>query len=316
LVAEADESDASFLYLKPVMAVVTNIDTDHMGTYNHDFNKLRQTFVDFLQQLPFYGLTVLCADDPAVCSILTQLTKPLLTYGLSKDADIRAIEIHQTQGQTHFKVLRDQTPWLEITLNLAGHHNVRNALAAIAIAHEVGISDAAIRRALSTFSGIDRRFQMHTLHTRYGELLLIDDYGHHPQEILAVLQAIRQGWPHRRLIVAFQPHRYTRTYDLFQDFVQVLSMVDVLLLFDVYAAGEAVIAGAEGETLHQAIRRYGKINPLFITHPEQLLTTLPPLLQDQDIILTLGAGNIGTVATMLPTYLTAGNRDEALSATG
>ncbi|OQW94496.1 MAG: UDP-N-acetylmuramate--L-alanine ligase [Beggiatoa sp. IS2] len=308
LVAEADESDASFLYLKPIIAVVTNIDCDHMDTYAQDFDLLKQTFIKFLQQLPFYGLAVVCIDDPVIREILPQLTKPLLTYGLSEEADIRAVTIRQTQGQTRFRVLHDNTPWLDITLNLAGQHNVRNALAAIAVAHEVGVTDAALRRALQTFSGIGRRFQMQTVAIPQGEVLLIDDYGHHPREIAAVIQAIRAGWPQRRLVVVFQPHRYTRTRDLFTDFVEVLSTVDVLLLLEVYAAGEPVIAGADGKALNKALCTKGQIKPLFIGDAtESLHETLSTVLQDQDILLMLGAGNIGTLAATLPNQLRLAN---------
>jgi UDP-N-acetylmuramate--alanine ligase len=304
LVAEADESDASFLYLKPIIAVVTNIDADHMETYNHDFNQLRQTFEKFLQQLPFYGLAVLCVDDAVIRNeVVPHLSKPILSYGLSEDAYLRAVDVRQIQGKTYFRVLRDQAVWLDITLNLAGLHNVRNALAAIVVAHEVGVSDVAICRALRSFSGIGRRFQMQTVRVSQGEVMLIDDYGHHPREIAAVLQAIRAGWPQRRLVVAFQPHRYTRTRDLFNDFVEVLSTVDELLLLDVYAAGETPIDGADGKHLHQAIYDAGRVKPLFIPQPEQLISTLTTLLQDQDIILTLGAGNIGTIAATLSHHL-------------
>jgi UDP-N-acetylmuramate--alanine ligase len=303
LVAEADESDASFLYLKPIMAIVTNIDADHIRTYNNDFNQLRQTFIDFLQQLPFYGLTVLCIDDPVIEALLPQITKPLITYGLSEKSDICATNIQQIQGQTHFDVLRDHSLWLKITLNLPGKHNVLNALAAIAIAHEVGVSDSAIHRALSAFSGIGRRFQMQNIKMDQGEILHIDDYGHHPHEIAAVLQAIRDGWPQRRLIVAFQPHRYTRTQDLFDDFVQILSTIENLLLLEVYPAGEKPIAGAEGKNLCQAIHAKRKIAPQLIAKPEQLPKQLQPLLQDQDILLTLGAGNIGAIAATLANHL-------------
>ncbi len=303
LVAEADESDASFLYLKPVMAVITNIGADHIRTYNNDFNQLRKTFEDFLRQLPFYGLAVLCIDDPVIKTVQAQLTKHKITYGLSEQADIRAVDILQKQGKTHFKVLHDQNPWLEITLNLPGEHNVRNALAAIAIAHEVGVSDTAIYHALSTFSGIERRFQMQNIKIAQGEILHVDDYGHHPEEIAAVLQAIHDGWPQRRVVVAFQPHRYTRTYDLFDEFVQILSSIDILLLLDIYPAGEAPIAGATGEALYQAIRAKGQENIQFIAHSKQLATDLQPLLQDQDILLTLGAGSIGAIAATLANHL-------------
>ncbi len=299
LVAEADESDASFLYLKPTMAIVTNIDADHMETYQHDFDKLCQTFVQFLQQLPFYGLAVLCVDDPVLKNLLPHLTKPVITYGLSPEANIRATHIKQVRGQTRFKVLNDNTPWLDVTLNLPGKHNVCNALAAVTIAHEVGVSDAAIYRALQTFKGVGRRFQMHDLEIPQGKALLIDDYGHHPQEIRAVLQAIRDGWPQQRVVVAFQPHRYTRTRDLFNDFVSVLSSADVLLLLDIYPAGEAPIAGADGQSLCQAIATHGKVHPIFVQQLEQLPNLLLPLLQDGDIVLLLGAGSIGTISSLL-----------------
>jgi UDP-N-acetylmuramate--alanine ligase len=313
LVAEADESDASFLYLKPVMAVVTNIDADHMETYNHDFLQLRQTFIEFLQQLPFYGLAVLCIDDPVIESILPELTKPMITYGLSPQADLRAIDIRQIQGQTQFTVLRDNSHWLDIKLNLPGKHNVRNALAAMAIAHEVGVTEKAIVKTLQTFSGIGRRFQMQEVTIPTGKILFIDDYGHHPQEMAAVFQAIREGWPNRRLVVAFQPHRYTRTRDLFNDFVQVLMKVDVLILLDIYSAGELVIEGATGQNLYQAMENKGKIISHFLAKPEQLTTLLPSLVMDQDIVLTLGAGNIGMIATTLPKILSRQKNYETAS---
>jgi UDP-N-acetylmuramate--alanine ligase len=315
LVAEADESDASFLYLKPVIAVVTNIDADHMDTYHQDFNELKQTFVKFLQQLPFYGLAVLCIDDAIVREILPQITKPVLTYGLSEEADIRAVAIQQNGGQTYFKVLRDDLPWLEVTLNLPGEHNVCNALAALTVAHELEISDQAICKALQLFSGIGRRFQTQSIRTAQGEILLIDDYGHHPREIVMVLKAIRAGWQNRRLVVAFQPHRYTRTRDLFNDFVEVLIKVDVLLLLDIYSAGEAPITGAEGQTLYQAISHHSHLKTHFIAHPSQLITVLPSILQDQDILLTLGAGNIGAIAATLPNELSRGAQYETFVST-
>ncbi|ALG66473.1 UDP-N-acetylmuramate--L-alanine ligase [Beggiatoa leptomitoformis] len=304
LVAEADESDASFLYLKPVMAVVTNIDADHLETYQNDFNKLQETFIKFLQQLPFYGLAVVCIDDPVIRQLLPQLTKPLLTYGTAEEAEIRAVQVQQIRDKTHFQVWRDNSYWMDVTLNLAGVHNVRNALAAIAIAHEVGVEDAAIQRGLQQFSGIGRRFQTQHLHTAQGNIMLIDDYGHHPREIEAVLQAIRAGWAERRLVVVFQPHRYTRTRDLFDDFVQVLSTIDVLLLLDVYAAGESRIEGADGQALCHALQTKGQVKPRFVAQADELVTLLPSLLQDQDILLTLGAGNIGTISANLPAQLT------------
>lgn len=300
LVAEADESDASFLYLKPIMAVVTNIDADHMETYQHDFSKLVQTFEDFLHQLPFYGLAILCIDDPVIREqMLPVISKPTLTYGLSEDADIRATEIRHHQGQTHFKVMRGQVHSLDVTLNLPGQHNVLNALAAIAIAQEVGVSETAIRNALQAFSGIGRRFQMQNLTLPQGEILFVDDYGHHPREIEAVFDAIHQGWAERRLVVIFQPHRYSRTRDLFDEFIQVLSKVDVLLLLDVYAAGEARIEGADGQALAQAIAQKSQKQPIFIEQHDQLLEQLLPQLQDNDIVLTLGAGNIGAISSYL-----------------
>jgi UDP-N-acetylmuramate--alanine ligase len=293
LVAEADESDASFLYLKPTMAVVTNIDADHLKTYNNDFNQLRKTFGDFLQQLPFYGLAVLCIDDPVIEEMLPQLTKHKITYGFSEKADIRAINLQQKHGKTYFSVLHNQLPWLDIELNLPGVHNVNNALAAIAIAHELGVSNIDIIRALANFSGIGRRFQMKTVSIDDGEILHVDDYGHHPREIDATLTAINEGWNDRRLVVAFQPHRYTRTHDLFDDFVDVLSKIENLVLLDIYPAGEKPIEGATGENLCEAIAQKTGVKPQFVQQPAQLKSTLTVLLKDQDILLTLGAGNIG-----------------------
>jgi UDP-N-acetylmuramate--alanine ligase len=289
LVAEADESDASFLYLKPTMAVVTNIDADHLKTYNNDFNLLRKTFVDFLQQLPFYGLAVLCIDDPVIEDMLPQLTKHKITYGFSEKADIRAVNLQQKQGKSYFSVLHNQLPWLDIELNLPGKHNVNNALAAIAVAHELGVSNIDINRALSNFSGIDRRFQMKTV----GEILHIDDYGHHPCEIAATLDAINAGWNDRRLVVAFQPHRYSRTHDLFDDFVEVLSKIENLVLLDIYPAGENPIEGVTGESLCDAIAQKTGVKPQLVQQVAQLKSTLTPILKNQDILLTLGAGNIG-----------------------
>ncbi|WP_353572107.1 UDP-N-acetylmuramate--L-alanine ligase [Candidatus Albibeggiatoa sp. nov. BB20] len=306
LVAEADESDASFLYLKPIMAVVTNIDADHMETYQHDFSKLVQTFEDFLHQLPFYGLAILCIDDPVIREqILPVITKPVLTYGFSEDADIRATDIQQQQGQTRFRVLRGQIHSLDVTLNLPGQHNVLNALAAIAIAHEVGVTDNAICTALQSFSGIGRRFQMQDIVLPQGNILLVDDYGHHPREIEAVFSAIHQGWAERRLVVIFQPHRYSRTRDLFTEFVEVLSQADVLLLLDVYAAGEARIEGADGQALVAAITDHSQKQPIFIQQHNQLFEQLLPQLQDNDIVLTLGAGNIGAISSYLSDKLQA-----------
>lgn len=304
LVAEADESDASFLYLNPVVAVVTNIDADHMETYHNDFNELKQTFISFLKQLPFYGIAILCIDDPVIREIVPELTKPLLTYGFSENANIRAVNVEQVKSETSFDVLYEQRLWMKVTLKMPGRHNVQNALAAIAVAHEVGVSENAIRQALSDFKGIDRRFQMRTLSLKSGgEVLLIDDYGHHPQEISSVFRAIREGWQNRRLVVAFQPHRYTRTRDLFKEFVEVLSTVDLLLLLDVYSAGEPPIAGAEGKDLYQAIQQYGQVQSVFVERPQQLAEKLSPVLRDQDIVLTVGAGSIGLASANLTNQL-------------
>lgn len=301
LVAEADESDASFMHLQPMMAVVTNIDADHMETYGGDFEKLKQTFVEFLHHLPFYGLAILCIDDPTIASIIDDVTRPMITYGIHDDADIRAHDISRSAFQTHFKVSRkDHQNWLDITLNMPGHHNVLNALAAIAVAHELGIDDASIMKAFLHFAGIGRRFQRYDdLAIDGGRVMHIDDYGHHPREVAAVIEAIRGGWPQRRLVLAFQPHRYTRTRDLFEDFCMVLSEPDVLVLLDVYSAGETPIPGADGRTLARAIRNRGQVDPVFVESVEQLPEALSGVLKDGDLLLTLGAGNIGALAAQL-----------------
>ena len=320
LVAEADESDASFLYLQPMIAIVTNIDADHMETYGGDFGRLRQTFIEFLHHLPFYGLAVLCVDDPVVRQILPQVTRPMVTYAIANEdanarandgangADIIASDIQQTEGCTRFTVSRpDKVNWLKVTSNLAGRHNVLNALAAISVAHEVGVSDDAILRGLANFQGVGRRFQSYgELATSAGSVLMIDDYGHHPREVAATLQAIRAGWPNRRLVLAFQPHRYTRTRDLFEDFTKVLSEVDVLILIEVYAAGEAPIAGADGRTLCRAIRARGHADPIFVECASDLVQALTGVLRDGDVLLTLGAGDIGAIASRLPQQLQGG----------
>jgi UDP-N-acetylmuramate--alanine ligase len=307
LVAEADESDASFLHLAPMIAVVTNIDVDHMETYGGDFGRLRQTFIEFLHQLPFYGLAVVCLDDPVVAELLPQLPRPSLTYGLSKEADVRARDIRQLQATTHFKVVRRAGAELEVSLNLAGRHNVLNALAAIAVALELGVDDAAIQRALTGFQGISRRFQLYgEIPTAAGRVLMIDDYGHHPQEIAATVEAIRAGWPERRLVIAFQPHRYSRTRDLFEDFVKILSEVDVLVLLDVYPAGEEPIAAADGRALSRAIRARGQVDPVFVDAVTDLPTVLRGVLREGDVLLTLGAGDIGAAAAKLPEQLIEG----------
>jgi UDP-N-acetylmuramate--alanine ligase len=305
LVAEADESDASFMYLQPMMAVVTNIDADHMETYDGDFEKLHQTFAEFLHHLPFYGLAVLCIDDPEVGRLLEKITRPVVTYGFSDEADYRAHGINQTANRTNFKVsYQDQessvNKTLDITLNMPGEHNVLNALAAIAVAHEVGVNDQDIQNALDSFQGIGRRFQIYgEYETANGKVLHVDDYGHHPREVAATIDAVRKGWPDNRLVVVFQPHRYTRTRDLFEDFTIVLSETDVLVLLDVYAAGETPIAGADGRALARAIRNRGQVDPVFVEDINDVPQTLSGVIQDGDVLLTLGAGNIGAVAAGL-----------------
>lgn len=301
LVAEADESDASFLFLQPMMAVVTNIDADHMSTYRGDFSVLKKTFVEFLQHLPFYGLAVLCIDDPVVVEILEQVSRPIKTYGMHEKADYQALNIWQEFAITHFNVKRPEgKPPLEVTLNLPGKHNVQNALAAIAIASELGVKDDAIISALSHFSGIMRRCQIYgELQTAKGKVLLIDDYGHHPKEIESMFKTIREGWPKKRLVVVFQPHRYSRTRDLFEDFANVLGEPDMLVLLDVYPAGEAVIPAADGRTLSRAIRLRGSVEPIFVETVNQIPDVLENLLEDGDLLLTLGAGDVGSAPKLL-----------------
>ena len=306
LVAEADESDASFLHLQPLIAVVTNIDADHLGTYGGDFARLSATFIEFLQHLPFYGLAVLCSDDAEVRRLLPDVGRPVVTYGSAEDADFRASDIRRDGRVTHFKAhLPKRSLPLEVRLNLAGRHNVLNALAAIAVAHDLGVADEAILKALAGFEGVGRRFQIQgELETPYGRVLLVDDYGHHPRELAATIQAAREGWPEKRLVVAFQPHRYTRTRDLFDDFAEVLSQADVLFLTEVYGAGEAPIAGADGRGLARAIRSRGRVDPVFVQKAQELPEALAGVLKDGDLLLTLGAGDIGAVAAELPARLT------------
>lgn len=307
LVAEADESDASFLYLHPEIAVVTNIDADHMSTYNNDFNKLKTTFIEFLQHLPFYGVAVLCYEDATIREIIPQLDRPILTYGFDKNADVQAYDIKTNGFSTSFKVRQGQREPLNITLNLPGRHNVLNALAAITVALEVGIDTRAIQKALLNFSGVGRRLQRHgdIKLSATKQVLLIDDYGHHPREISATLEAIRQAWPKRRIVMVYQPHRYTRTRDLFQDFVKVLASVDALLLLDVYSAGEEIITGADSPTLCQHIATQAVTSPTYIPNTPELIKTLPAILQADDILLLQGAGNIGALALQLPGLLQA-----------
>jgi UDP-N-acetylmuramate--alanine ligase len=307
LVAEADESDASFLHLQPTIAIVTNIDNDHLGTHGGDFTRLCDSFVSFLHNLPFYGLAVLCQDDEHVQGILPRVGRPVLTYGLSEAADVRALEVRRERLRTHFQVARPgRKDTLAVTLNMAGLHNVRNALAAIAVATELEIEDAAIARALAGFQGIERRMQwLGEVQTTRGTINLVDDYGHHPTEIAATLDALRQAWPGHRLVLAFQPHRYTRTRDLLDDFAHVLTGFDVLLITEVYAAGEAPIKGADGRAICRAIRSRGKLEPVFVNRVENIGTALRDILRDGDVVVTMGAGHIGAVAHELLSKLAA-----------
>ena len=304
LVAEADESDASFLFLNPVISVVTNIDADHMETYGHDFGRLKQTFVDFLHRLPFWGVAVLCLDDPQLRELLPRIAKQIVGYGIeAMDAQVRAENVRQEGATMLFDCVRinGSVTRFPVRLNLPGWHNVRNALAAIAVASEIGVSDVAIQRALAEFKGVGRRF------TRHGEIALpsggsctlIDDYGHHPVEMAATLDAARGAFPGRRLVLAFQPHRYSRTRDCFEDFVRVLSTVDVLLLTEVYAAGEAAVQAADGRSLARAIRVAGRVEPVFVEDVERLPASLLEVVRDGDVVITMGAGSIGSVPTRL-----------------
>jgi UDP-N-acetylmuramate--alanine ligase len=300
LVAEADESDASFLYLQPWCAVVTNIDADHIRAYGGDFGRLREAFKQFVHHVSVFGLVVACLDDPVVRTLLPEISRPLVTYGLGAEADLRARGIRQRGLQTHFQlVTREDGDQIDITLKLPGRHNVLNALAAIAVARHVNVSWEAICSSLAGFQGIGRRLQVYGEHSAPGgTVLLVDDYGHHPREISASLQAIRAGWPGRRLVVAFQPHRFTRTCDLFEDFVKVLSDLEPLVLLDVYPAGESPIPGADGAGLLEALRRRGA-EPLFVERVESLPSALESVVEDGDVLLLLGAGDIGTVAPLL-----------------
>jgi UDP-N-acetylmuramate--alanine ligase len=301
LVAEADESDASFLHLTPTIAVVTNIDRDHMETYGHDAARLERAFVDFVQRLPFWGVAVLCIDDDNVRALLPSVAKSVVTYGLADDARLRAVRVTNVAGRMRFAATSPGTSDLAVELALPGVHNVRNALAAIAVGREVGVPDAAIARALAEFKGVGRRFQ------RYGPVALasggrfelIDDYGHHPVEIAAVIEAARGSFPGRRIVLAFQPHRYTRTRDLFEDFVAVLSSVDALVLTDVYAAGEPPIVAADGRALARAVRVAGKVEPLFVDEVSGVADAVRAVARDGDVVLMMGAGSIGQVASQL-----------------
>ena len=300
LIAEADESDASFLHLQPMVAVVTNIDMDHMSTYEGDFNKLKKTFVEFLHNLPFYGLAVLCVDDPIVREILPQVARPTMTYGFGEDADVRAINVRQQGMLTFFTVLRRDCAPLDVSVNMPGNHNVLNALATIAIATDEGISDQAIVQGLSGFQGVGRRFQVYgELPVAGGSVMLVDDYGHHPREVAAVIKAVRGGWPERRLVMVYQPHRFSRTRDLYEDFVQVLADTNVLLLMEVYPAGEEPIPGADSKHLCHSIRQRGQLDPIYIERGVELAPLIKPLLRAGDILLCQGAGDIGGLAPQL-----------------
>lgn len=301
IVVEADESDASFLNLLPVMAVVTNIDADHMETYGHDFGRLKQSFIEFLQRLPFYGSAVLCIDDANVREILPFISKPVLSYGMREEAQFRAADVVAAGQTMRFAVHRPDAEPLPVVLNLAGVHNVLNALAAIAIADELGVPDAAIVQALAEFKGVGRRF------ARYdglqcasgGTFTVIDDYGHHPAEMAATLAAARGAFPGRRIVLAFQPHRYTRTRDCFEDFVRVLSTADAVVLGDVYAAGEAPIVAADGRSLARAVRVAGKVEPIFVEQIGDMAQTIVDVAREGDVVMTMGAGSIGQVPAAL-----------------
>ena len=300
IVVEADESDASFLHLLPMMAVVTNIDADHMETYGHDFNNLKNAFVDFLHRMPFYGTAILCTDDPGVRAIVDQVTNPVTSYGFGEGAQVRAVEVRAVAGQMHFTVQRRNgvvMPDLDVILNLPGRHNVLNALSAIAVAAELDVPDAAVQRALARFEGVGRRFQ------RYGELpakggstfTLVDDYGHHPVEMAATLAAARGAFPGRRLVLAFQPHRYSRTRDCFEDFVRVIGEADVVLLGEIYAAGEAPILAADGRALARALRLAGRVEPVFVDDINAMPQAIADIARGGDVVLCMGAGSIGAV---------------------
>ncbi len=312
LVAEADESDASFVHLKPMLAVVTNIDADHMSTYDGDIEKLKSSFIEFLHNLPFYGLAVVCNDDPGVNDVLADIGRSVTTYGTNENADVRATNIVFSEGNTEFDVVRrgdagTVSPVMHVTIGLPGVHNVRNTLAAIAVADELQIANDAVVKALKEFEGIDRRFQrLGEVKTTSGTVMLVDDYGHHPTEIAATLSAAKSGWPDKRVVLVFQPHRYSRTRDLMDDFATVLSEADVLILLDVYAAGEEPIAGADGRAMARAIRTRGSVEPVFVESLDDVQPVLLELLEDGDLVLTMGAGDIGAYAAELPDLIRNG----------
>ncbi|MFV9669152.1 UDP-N-acetylmuramate--L-alanine ligase [Pantoea sp. ARC607] len=305
LIAEADESDASFLHLQPMVAIVTNIEADHMDTYQGDFGNLKQTFINFLHNLPFYGRAVMCVDDAVIRDLIPRVGRHITTYGFSDDADLRIENYEQLGAQGHFTLIRQDKAPLKITLNAPGRHNALNAAAAVAVASEEGIEDNAILAALESFQGTGRRFDLlgefptEPVNGQPGSAMLVDDYGHHPTEVDATIKAARAGWPDKKLVMVFQPHRYSRTRDLFDDFANVLSHVDVLLMLDVYSAGETAIPGADSRSLCRAIRNRGKVDPILVTEHEALPEMLAPLLSGNDLILVQGAGNVGKVARKL-----------------
>ncbi len=319
LVAEADESDASFVHLKPMLSIVTNIDADHMSTYDGDIEKLRSSFIEFLHNLPFYGLAVVCTDDAGVNEVLGDIGRSVTTYGTNEDADIRAVNVEFNEDTTEFDVVRSSKAeqdlgdtqsvhqMLHVKLRLPGMHNVRNSLAAIAVADELQIGDDAVVAALEKFEGIDRRFQnLGDVRTKGGTVTIVDDYGHHPTEVAATLAAAKSGYPERRVVLVFQPHRYTRTRDLMDDFASVLSEADALVLLDVYAAGEDPIPGADGRSIARAVRTRGAIEPVFVEQLEDLAGVLEDVLTEGDLVLTMGAGDIGAYAQTLPELLSDG----------
>ncbi len=304
LVAEADESDASFMHLQPLIAVVTNIDADHMETYGGDVGRLQDAFVEFLHNLPFYGLAVVCIDDPGVQAVMDRISRPILTYGFSPDADVRGSDFGQHGRRCRFVVSRAGADDIEVGLNLPGRHNALNAMAAVAVAGELGVAEAAVGEALDKFQGIDRRAQLlGEVSADGGSVLVVDDYGHHPRELAAIIEALRASWPDRRLVMAFQPHRYSRTRDLLDDFAGVLADVDALVLTEVYPAGEAPVVGADGRALARAIRSRGQVEPVFLEDVDDLPDFLPGLLRAGDLLVTCGAGSIGAVASTLPERL-------------
>lgn len=300
MVAEADESDASFLHLQPMVVILTNIDTDHLSNYEGSFSKLKQAFIEFVHNLPFYGIVITCIDDPVVREILPDLQRAIITYGFDESADIRAYQVKQLRATTSFKVRRANRTDLAITLNMPGRHNVLNALAAVAVASDEGLNDQAIVKGLGDFQGVSRRFEVHgCFRCDSGQFILVDDYGHHPSEVMATIDAVREGWPDNRLVMVYQPHRFTRTHDLYEDFVDVLSKVDLLILLDVYSAGEKRIAGADSRHLCRSIRQRGLVDPIHVSTIELVPGVLNDVVSKGDIVLTQGAGDTGKLATNL-----------------